>query len=64
MIEVLHQAGRFPLFSSEGCRALEAAALALGQLEPGLDTGALWEALDAFVALQQSLASAARARAT
>lgn len=28
MIEVLHQAGRFPLFSSEGCRALEAAALA------------------------------------
>jgi len=44
--------------------SLEAAALALGQLEPGLDTGALWEALDAFVALQQSLASAARARAT
>ncbi|MBB2483930.1 NAD(P)H-hydrate dehydratase [Mitsuaria sp. WAJ17] len=28
MIEVLHQAGRFPLFSSEGCRALEAASLA------------------------------------
>lgn len=28
MIEVLHQTGRFPLFSSEGCRTLEAAALA------------------------------------
>ena len=28
MIELLHQAGRLPLFSSEGCRALEAAALA------------------------------------
>ncbi|MBB2487950.1 DTW domain-containing protein [Mitsuaria sp. WAJ17] len=41
--------------------SLEAAALALAQLQPGLDTRALWDAMDAFVALQQSLASAARA---
>ncbi|MGM9516672.1 tRNA-uridine aminocarboxypropyltransferase [Roseateles sp. DB2] len=40
--------------------SLEAAALALGQLQPGLDGSALWEALDAFVALQQSLEAAAR----
>ncbi len=43
--------------------SLEAAALALAQLQPGLDTQALWDAMDAFVALQQSLASAGRARA-
>lgn len=40
--------------------SLEAAALALGQLQPGLDTRALWDAMDAFVALQLSLESAGR----
>ncbi|HLO92830.1 MAG TPA: tRNA-uridine aminocarboxypropyltransferase [Burkholderiaceae bacterium] len=44
--------------------SLEAAALALARLQPGLDTRALWEAMDTFVALQQSLETAARARAT
>ena len=43
--------------------SLEAAALALAQLQAALDTQPLWDALDAFVALQQSLQSAARARA-
>ena len=41
--------------------SLEAAALALGQLQPGLDTRALWDAMDAFVALQHALESAGRA---
>jgi len=44
--------------------SLEAAAQALAQLQPALDTQPLWEAMDAFVALQQSLKSAARSRAS
>ncbi len=43
---------------------LEAAALALAQLQPALDTAPLWQALEDFLALQrrlQALGSAARA---
>lgn len=36
---------------------LEAAALALGQLQPSLDATPLWQALDDFVALQRRLQS-------
>jgi DTW domain-containing protein YfiP len=37
---------------------LEAAALALARLQPDLDCRPLWEAMDAFVALQQQLQAA------
>lgn len=37
---------------------LEAAALALAQAQPGLDCHPLWQAMDAFVALQQQLRAA------
>lgn len=49
--------------ASHQLSSLEAASLALARLQPGLDTGPLWAAMDAFVALQQSLEAAARARA-
>ncbi len=44
--------------------SLEAAALALAQLQPGLDNAPLWQAMEAFIALQQSLKTAGQARAS
>ena len=41
--------------------SLEAAALALAELQPGLDCAALWQALEAFIRLQQSLRMAGQA---
>ncbi len=43
--------------------SLEAAALALTQLQPALDCTPLWQAMDAFVALQLALKTAGQARA-
>lgn len=43
--------------------SLEAAALALGQLQPDLDCKPLRQAMDAFVTLQQDLKGSAQARA-
>lgn len=44
--------------SAHQLSTLEAAALALAQLQPGLDCRPLWQAMDAFVALQQQLQAA------
>ena len=44
--------------------SLEAAALALAQLQPGLDNSPLWQALESFIALQLALKTAGQAPAS